>query len=132
MSERGAGRCARGKARAQRALARESERGKARHAAACSTAGRGTREEERECASVWAAATAPHSNNTRTATRGQQRARLVLAACGPSRTRGEATQPESIEEVMIKNRKTIKELQQLYMEGEENEVNTNFLYYRNK
>ncbi|XP_056699668.1 replication protein A 70 kDa DNA-binding subunit B [Spinacia oleracea] len=33
----------------------------------------------------------------------------------------EVAQPESLEEAMIKNRKTIKELQQLYMEGEENE-----------
>ncbi|XP_021863548.1 uncharacterized protein [Spinacia oleracea] len=37
----------------------------------------------------------------------------------------EATQPESIEEAMVKNRKTIKEVQQLYMEGEENEEHMN-------
>ncbi|XP_056684736.1 uncharacterized protein [Spinacia oleracea] len=33
----------------------------------------------------------------------------------------EVNQPESLEEAMTKNRKTITELQQLYMEGEENE-----------
>ncbi|XP_056684686.1 replication protein A 70 kDa DNA-binding subunit B-like isoform X1 [Spinacia oleracea] len=33
----------------------------------------------------------------------------------------EVTQPESLEEAMTKNRKTITELQQIYMEGEENQ-----------